>query len=186
MLDCKTMEIKNTYAPGARFYPYVPEAKKKVTDYSQLKPAIARLQAMDTSVRLHEAAHIAAGGGVVTGGAHYSFVRGPDGKMYATGGEVAIDTAEEHTPEATIQKARTIVAAALAPADPSPQDFKVAATALMMQQRAQLQLFKEMQEELTRQNGVKTYIEQSINNLYKERTIDATIVSAAQSDLQAS
>jgi hypothetical protein len=119
-------------------------------------PRVQELQAVDTAVRAHEAAHLSAGGGVVTGGANFSYQRGPDGKMYAVGGEVPIDASEGSTPDETIQKAQRIRAAALAPSDPSPQDYKVAAMAIMMEQNARLEKMRELQEELT---GVKAYKE---------------------------
>lgn len=123
-----------------------------------IQAAAAKLQSVDTKVRAHEAAHIAAGSGVVTGGANFSYAKGPDGKMYATGGEVPIDTSEGKTPQETIQKARQIVAAAMAPADPSPQDYKVAATAIMMEMRAHLEETKELQKAI---QGEKAYSESS-------------------------
>jgi ribosomal protein L12E/L44/L45/RPP1/RPP2 len=49
-------------------------------------------------------------------------------------------------PEATIQKAKQIRAAALAPADPSTQDRAVAASASAMESQAQQELQKEEQE----------------------------------------
>jgi len=115
---------------------------------------IMELSSIDTKVRAHEAAHIAAGSGIVTGGANFSYTRGPDGKLYATGGEVPISTAEGKTPEETIQKARQIQAAAMAPADPSPQDYKVAATAVMMELKAHLEATREFQKQL---EGLKLY-----------------------------
>jgi len=51
---------------------------------------------------------------------------GPDGKKYAVGGHVNIDTgAIPNDPEATIRKAKAIRSAALAPANPSSQDRSV-------------------------------------------------------------
>lgn len=113
-----------------------------------VQSALAQLQSTDSKVRSHEAAHVAAGGGVVTGGANFSYTRGPDGKLYATGGEVPIDTSEGKNPSETIQKARQIAAAAMAPSDPSPQDYKVAATATMMEMRAHLEETKALQDAL--------------------------------------
>ncbi len=115
---------------------------------------VQELAAADREVRAHESAHLAAGGGVVTGGASFSYTRGPDGKMYATGGEVPIDASEESDPDATIQKAQRIRAAALAPADPSPQDYKVAAMAIMMEQGARLEKMRELQDRL---KGLDSY-----------------------------
>jgi hypothetical protein len=100
---------------------------------------IAKLRSSDQKVRAHEAAHQAAGAGL-TGAAHYQYVRGPDGKQYAVAGEVSIDTSPAGTPEATMAKAKQIRAAALAPADPSPQDRAVAAAASMMESQARAEI----------------------------------------------
>ena len=104
---------------------------------------IQRLKQRDTEVRQHEQAHIAVAGAYARGGANFSYTRGPDGRMYATGGEVSIDVSSERTPEATIAKARTVRAAALAPANPSAQDLGVAAAAVQLEAEARQQLAKE-------------------------------------------
>jgi hypothetical protein len=92
---------------------------------------IEDLKKIDARVRQHEMAHIAAGGKHITSGANFSYERGPNGKNYAIGGEVGIDTSPvPGDPEATIKKMRRVKSAALAPADPSAQDLKVAANAM--------------------------------------------------------
>jgi hypothetical protein len=90
---------------------------------------VAKLVQLDTKVKNHEMAHLAAAGPYARSGANFQYAKGPDGKRYAVAGEVSIDTARESTPAATISKMQTVRAAALAPADPSPQDRKVAASA---------------------------------------------------------
>ncbi|MDM8535647.1 putative metalloprotease CJM1_0395 family protein [Desulfobacterales bacterium HSG17] len=88
------------------------------------------LKQTDTKVRSHEMAHIAAGGRYITSGANFTYQRGPDGKNYVIGGEVGIDTSPvPGDPQATIQKMRQVKNAALAPANPSSQDMKVASKA---------------------------------------------------------
>lgn len=89
---------------------------------------IAELQARDREVRAHESAHKAVGGSLA-GGMSFSYQTGPDGRRYAVGGEVSIDTGGERDPQATIAKMRQVIAAALAPAQPSAQDRAVAAAA---------------------------------------------------------
>lgn len=104
---------------------------------------IAKLRQRDREVRTHEQAHIAAAGGLAKGGATFSFQRGPDGKQYAVGGEVSIDTSPvSENPDATIRKAQQIRAAALAPADPSVQDRAVAASANSLEAQAGQELQK--------------------------------------------
>ncbi|EAL4630091.1 hypothetical protein F0732_02265 [Campylobacter coli] len=102
---------------------------------------VRELQSIDRNVKAHEAAHQAAGGGLA-GAASFSYTRGPDNRMYATAGEVPIRMQKGRTPEETIANARQVVAAAMAPADPSPQDYKVAANALKMEFEARAEATK--------------------------------------------
>ena len=95
------------------------------------KAQVQAMAARDTEVRAHEQAHKAVGG-ALTGSISYSTEKGPDGKHYAIGGHVPIDLSPGSTPAETEQKAMRIIAAALAPADPSPADKSVAAKAAQM------------------------------------------------------
>ncbi len=100
------------------------------------KEQVKKLKARDAEVRAHEQAHMAAAGSLAQGGPNYVFQTGPDGKQYAIGGSVKIDTSPGSTPEETVRKAQQIRAAALAPSDPSGQDLKVAASAASMEVEA--------------------------------------------------
>ncbi|WP_430398109.1 putative metalloprotease CJM1_0395 family protein [Ferrovibrio sp.] len=110
------------------------------------KAQVAKLKAIDAKVRAHERAH-AAVGGQYAGAPSYSYTRGPDGQMYATSGEVSIDISAENDPEATLQKAAQVAAAALAPADPSGADRAVAAAAQALRLEALAQIRAEKQAE---------------------------------------
>lgn len=90
---------------------------------------IQHLKRRDAEVRQHEQAHMAAGGGHVRGVANYQYQTGPDGRRYAAGGEVKIDTSRASTPEQTVRKMEAVRRAALAPSRPSTQDRRVAAVA---------------------------------------------------------
>ncbi|MDR3108807.1 MAG: hypothetical protein LBU65_03845 [Planctomycetaceae bacterium] len=110
---------------------------------------VHKLKARDIEVRAHEAAHIAAAGPYATGGPTFTYQTGPDGKRYAVGGEVSVDSSPiSGDPQATISKMQTIRAAALAPADPSSQDQKVASEASQQEAKARMQLTEHQQEEL--------------------------------------
>lgn len=98
---------------------------------------VSALASTDRQVRSHEAAHLSAAGGLAQGGASFTTVRGPDGQVYAVGGEVSIDVSPGRTPAETLSKAQQIQRAALAPADPSSQDYRVAAIAAQLIQQAQ-------------------------------------------------
>lgn len=101
---------------------------------------VEQLKQRDREVRAHEMAHVAAGAGVVTSGASYSFETGPDGRRYAVGGEVGINVSPGRTPEETLSRAEKIRSAALAPADPSGQDRQIAARAASMAAEARVEL----------------------------------------------
>ncbi len=101
---------------------------------------VAELAERDREVRAHEMAHVAAGAGLVTRGASYTYQTGPDGQRYAIGGEVGIETSPGRTPEESLSKAERIRAAALAPAEPSGQDRQVAAQASRMASDARLEI----------------------------------------------
>jgi len=119
------------------------------------------LSSRDTEVRAHEAAHQAAGGGLA-GGASYSYQQGPDGRMYAIGGEVSISMPSGSSPEETVKNARQVAAAALAAGSPSPQDFSVASSAKVMEMKALQEITKQAQEEL---EGNTKYKEAAQNSL---------------------
>ncbi len=100
------------------------DAEAKAAEDQELR----ELRASDQEVRAHESAHKAAAG-QHGGSVSFDYKKGPDGRLYAVGGEVSIDTSSESTPEATIAKMRQVQAAAMAPANPSGQDRAVAAAA---------------------------------------------------------
>lgn len=116
-----------------------PASDQALTDEEQRQ--VDKLRARDAEVRAHEAAHMAAGGSHVRGGASYSYQQGPDGKQYAVGGEVGIDVSSvPGNPQATIQKMQQVRAAALAPSEPSGADQGVAAKAAQVEAQAREQL----------------------------------------------
>ena len=141
------------------------------------KSLIKDLSARDSEVRTHESAHQAAGGGM-TGAASFSYQQGPDGRMYAIGGEVSIASPSGSTPDETIKNARQVVAAAMAPADPSSQDFAVASSARMVEMHALQQKAKEMQE---KREGYAEYAKSSNEdkeNQYIDTERDSLDISA--------
>lgn len=110
---------------------------------------IQKLAERDREVRAHEQAHQSVGG-QHAGGASYTFERGPDGQNYAIGGEVSIDTGKAANPEATLDKAETVRRAALAPAEPSNQDRRVAAQAtdMALEARADIQMLQREEQQV--------------------------------------
>lgn len=103
------------------------------SDENNLSPAeenlVQRLAARDREVRAHESRHLAAAGELAVGGAHYTYQKGPDGKLYAIGGHVSISTGQEADPEKARLKAAKVRTAAMAAGDASAADAAVAAHA---------------------------------------------------------
>lgn len=127
---------------------------------------VKELSKRDREVRTHEQAHMATAGQYAKGAIHFETETGPDGKTYAVGGHVSIDTSPvPDDPQATIQKANKIRAAAMAPAEPSSQDRAVAAEATRMAAEAQADLAKQRQSErkteIENDEGPKAINEQS-------------------------
>ncbi len=120
--------------------PQAPHAENNAELSNEEQQKVEELKQRDQEVKAHEQAHIAAGGSYVQGGAQLTYEKGPDGQRYAVGGEVSISTSKARTPEETITKAQVIRRAALAPADPSPQDRRVAAQASAMETTARQEL----------------------------------------------
>lgn len=125
---------------------------------------IRQLAQRDREVRAHEAAHAAAGGSL-TGAPSYSYTTGPDGRRYATSGEVSIESPQGSTPEETIERARTIIDAALAPAEPSPQDLRIAAQARAELIAAQAELERSERQQLEQDSEQAASQPQPANSL---------------------
>ncbi|MDQ7983368.1 putative metalloprotease CJM1_0395 family protein [Pseudomonas sp. G34] len=120
--------------------PTKPGEPRTAQEEQKLQLVVAELANRDREVRTHEQAH-AAVGGVHAGAPTYTYTQGPDGKRYASGGEVSIDVgAVANDPQATLTKMQIVIRAALAPAEPSAQDRSVAsqAQAQMAVARAEL------------------------------------------------
>jgi hypothetical protein len=121
----------------------IKEERQSVIDQQVVK----KLATLDREVRNHELAH-AIVGGKYAGAPRYEYERGPDGIHYAVAGEVSISTsAVNGHPEMTIEKAQVIRKAALAPAEPSAQDRRVAMEAVRMEAEAHLELLTIEQEQ---------------------------------------
>ncbi|GAA6153740.1 putative metalloprotease CJM1_0395 family protein [Pseudoteredinibacter isoporae] len=136
---------------------------------------IQKLAARDREVKDHEQAH-AAVGGELAGAPSYEYQKGPDGKNYAVGGEVPITIQEvAGDPKATLENARKVQRAALAPAEPSDQDRRVAARAAQLEQQALREISqlaeaqRQAREEEAEIRAEKAAQEREANDLRKEK-----------------
>ena len=149
--------------------------KKEGPENSELSPAeqrqIQKLASRDREVRAHEQAHLSAAGGLAKGSANFQYVKGPDGKQYAVGGDVTIDASEvAGDPEATLRKASKIRAAALAPAQPSAQDVAVAGRASQMAAEARAQINAEAVQALAESASQNNTRGEAAVKAYQENT----------------
>lgn len=102
----------------------VPELKAL---HNQDLASAQRLAQRDRAVRAHENAHRSQAGRYA-GAPIYSFRRGSDGRIYAVGGELALDILPvANDPQATVQKMQVLQKAALAPSNASAADRAMAA-----------------------------------------------------------
>lgn len=158
-------------APSPQSRPDSAAQQQELADQALLE----QLRARDREVRIHEAAH-AAVGGRYAGSASFQYQRGPDGRNYAVGGEVGISTSPvPGDPQATIEKARTIRAAALAPAEPSAQDRRVAAEAAQMEVEARTELQAQTRQEQAAEEKARAEAadEQPVEEVITETQSDA-------------
>jgi len=127
--------------------PTAKEAKEEQLARPEVKKEISQLKQSEQEVIAHENAHKSAGAGV-TGAVTYTHTTGPDDQRYINGGEVAIQmpatTGESDETIALLERVRQ---AALAPAEPSSQDLRVAASASAQIQQVRADKYGEVVEE---------------------------------------
>ncbi len=159
------------------------------SDRTSLSPEaqrqLERLRARDREVRAHEMAHLAAAGGYATSGMQLTYETGPDGRQYAVGGEVGIDVSPGRTPEETIAKMQVVQRAALAPAEPSPQDQRVAALAAQQMAQAAVELSRREvggaeDESATDRQGIGRTAEKRVGKVVNDNPLVAAGIEARQ------
>jgi hypothetical protein len=159
------------------------QAQQQQTQIDQ--QTIQTLSTLDREVRNHERAH-AAIGGQYAGAPSYEYERGPDGVNYAVSGEVPISTGEASNPQMTIEKAQIIRRAALAPAEPSAQDRKVAAEAVQMESTARIELLTIEREQRIEEQRLHTERSEEGKSMTNRTDISAsnsdTVVNTSRDD----
>jgi hypothetical protein len=120
-------------------------AKKQNTDSpdSNKQKAVEQLKSRDKEVRAHEAAHSTNPELIKIGSSQFDYTIGPDGKAYATGGKVTLSTGNSRTPEEALSKAEALKKAAMAPGEPSSQDFQTLNAAVAMEFEARNQIYSD-------------------------------------------
>ncbi|MBU2885340.1 catalase [Gilvimarinus agarilyticus] len=155
-------------------------------ELEQQQETIRELAARDREVRAHERAH-AAVGGQYAGAPSYQYERGPDGVSYAVSGEVGIDaSAVPGDPQATLDKAEQVQRAALAPAEPSAQDRRVAARAsqLAVEARAEIQVQQREERRVEQEAAAEAREQQSEQSSVQGAEEDTSQVRESQAEEQ--
>lgn len=139
-----------------------PASMEDSTVRMEISRQVQRLQQAEREVIAHEQAHMSVGG-PYAGSATYSYTEGPDGKRYVTGGEVSIHAPAGKDAEETARIMNQVKRAALAPANPSSQDMKVAARAAAAEQAAL------REQAIDKSLEASEALRQDIQSNYKER-----------------
>lgn len=148
------------------------DAKSLEAQATQDRATIQNLASIDRKVKAHEQAH-ASVGGTFAGAPSFTYKTGPNGVRYAVAGEVPIDTSPASSPEATVRKAEQVARAALAPADPSPTDRRIASSAQALASKARIEIAQLVANRLS---STKTSNQPNINGDNTENS-DPTLES---------
>ena len=93
-------------------------------DKDDFERVLSKFKAMDSEVRTHEQIHATIG--PTTAPISYNYQKGPDGKMYAVGGSVRMDTSIPDDPKLAMFKLDQIQKSASGPASTSGADNAIA------------------------------------------------------------
>jgi len=96
-------------------------------DENDYQRVLEKFKQLDAQTRAHEQQHAAAGD--TKGAISYNYQTGPDGKLYATGGHVRLDTSIPDDPEAALAKLEKLSNAAGAPSELSSADAAISRAA---------------------------------------------------------
>lgn len=108
-------------------------------DEQDFERVLQKFKKSDADIRSHEQAHATIG--QTTSPISYNYQQGPDGKMYAVGGQVRLDVSIPDDPKAAMHKLDQIQKASIAGAEPSGADMGIATSAnlnkLLLQSRGE-------------------------------------------------
>ena len=94
------------------------------TDENDFQRVLNKFKHSDANIQSHEQTHASIGR--TTAPISYTYQEGPDGKMYAIGGHVKLDTSIPDDPKAALFKLDQIKRASLGPSDVSGADIGIA------------------------------------------------------------
>jgi hypothetical protein len=107
-------------------------------DKNDYERVLEKFKSMDANVKAHEQTHASLTG--TTAPIQYNYQMGPDGKMYATGGSVRLDTSIPSDPKAAMAKMDELKKSATSSgSDMSSADSSIAIQANLMKMKLQIQ-----------------------------------------------
>ena len=107
-------------------------------DKNDYERVLSKFKSIDANTRIHEQTHAILAN--TTTPIQYNYQMGPDGKMYAVGGNVRLDTSIPNNPKAAEQKLNELKKSATSPGgDMSLADSTIAISANLMKMKLQLQ-----------------------------------------------
>ena len=116
---------------------YSRSSKSENYDERDYQRVLNRFKKSDQEIRTHEQTHSAASN--VASTPKYDYQVGPDGKLYATGGEVRLDTSIPDDEKAAQSKLDELQKASSAPNNLSSADAQISRTASLNKMLLQLQ-----------------------------------------------
>ena len=102
-------------------------ASNEKFDKQDYDKVLDKYKNLDSKVKTHEQAHAA--NGTTTAPIQYNYHMGPDGKLYANGGSVRLDTSMPKDESAANAKLEELKSASSAPSELSSADAQIARTA---------------------------------------------------------
>ncbi|AXX92472.1 hypothetical protein CPU12_09465 [Malaciobacter molluscorum LMG 25693] len=96
-------------------------------DENDYKRVLSKFQNLDAQTRAHEQTHASLS--TTRGAINYTYQMGPDGKLYATGGHVRLDTSIPKDPVAALAKLDELKKASSGPSELSSADASIARAA---------------------------------------------------------
>lgn len=120
-------KIEQTEAIKPQSDYYEKSSNIKNYDEEDFQRVLEKFKSKDQEIRSHEQIHATIGH--TTTPISYNYQEGPDGKIYAVGGSVRLDTSIPQDPKAASYKLDQIKKAAAGPSDPSGADTMIVSAA---------------------------------------------------------
>ena len=127
-------EQQKEFIQGKQDYFEVSSGKYDKNDYERV---LEKFKSGDANIKAHEQSHASQVG--TTAPIQYNYQMGPDGKMYAVGGSVRLDTSMPQDPKQAQLKLDQLKKSASSSSDMSSADSSIAISANLMKMKLNIQ-----------------------------------------------